>query len=49
MEGVLEVLEEMARLMPDQADARAALRRDPGWLTRVERGVKRLGPHPDDI
>ena len=48
VEAVREVLEEMRRLMP-QADARAALRRDPGWLTRVERGVRRLGPHPDDI
>jgi hypothetical protein len=48
VEGVAEVLAEMERLMPG-ADAKAALARDPGWLMRVERGVKRLGPHPDDI
>ena len=48
VEGVREVLAEMQRLMPNQ-DARAALARDPSWLTRVERGVKRLGAHPDDI
>ena len=48
MEGVREVLAEMARLMPG-ADARVVLARDPSWLMRVERGVKRLGAHPDDI
>lgn len=48
VEGVSEVLEEMARLMP-KADPKAVLLRDPSWLMRVERGVKRLGPHPDDI
>ncbi len=48
VEGVSEVLEEMGRLMP-KADPKAVLLRDPSWLMRVERGVKRLGPHPDDV
>ncbi len=48
VEGVLEVLEEMERLMP-KANSKMVLLRDPSWLMRVERGVKRLGPHPDDI
>ena len=47
-EAVEEVLEEMGRLMPNQ-DPKMVLLRDPSWLLRVERGTKRLGPHPDDI
>ena len=47
-EAVEEVLEEMSRLMPKQ-DPKMVLLRDPSWLLRVERGTKRLGPHPDDI
>ena len=47
-EAVEEVLQEMSRLMPKQ-DPRMVLLRDPSWLLRVERGTKRLGPHPDDI
>ena len=47
MEAVEEVLEEMSRLMPKQ-DPKMVLVRDPAWLLRVERGTKRLGPHPDD-
>jgi len=47
-EAVQEVLEEMGRLMPGK-DAKMVLLQDPGWLLRVERGTKRLGPHPDDI
>ncbi|CAL8464994.1 g4529 [Coccomyxa elongata] len=42
VEGVLEVLEEMERLMP-KANSKMVLLRDPSWLMRVERGVKRLG------
>ena len=38
----------MSRLMPKQ-DPKTVLLRDPSWLLRVERGTKRLGPHPDDI
>ena len=47
-EAVEEVLEEMSRLMPKQ-DPKMVLIRDPSWLLKVERGTKRLGPHPDDI
>ena len=47
-EAVAEVLEEMGRLMPGK-DPSMVLVRDPSWLLRVERGTKRLGPHPDDI
>ncbi|KAK9917180.1 hypothetical protein WJX75_001602 [Coccomyxa subellipsoidea] len=42
VEGVSEVLEEMERLMP-KANPKTVLLRDPSWLMRVERGVKRLG------
>lgn len=45
--GVEEVLAELRRLMPKQ-DACKVLAADPSWLTRVERGPKRMGPHPDD-
>ncbi|KAK9823776.1 hypothetical protein WJX72_005419 [[Myrmecia] bisecta] len=48
VEALGEVLEELQRMFP-QGDARATLVRDPTWLLRVERGTKRLGPHPDDI
>ncbi|BDA50590.1 hypothetical protein COCOBI_16-2660 [Coccomyxa sp. Obi] len=42
VDGVMEVLEEMERLMP-KANPKTVLLRDPSWLMRVERGVKRLG------
>lgn len=45
-ERVSEVLVEMKRLLGG-SDARQLLLSDPGWLTRVERGQKRLGQHPD--
>ena len=32
-----------------QKDPKMVLIRDPSWLLKVERGTKRLGPHPDDI
>lgn len=46
LEHVQEVLQELGRLMPG-TDVAALLLRDPSWLTRVERGQKRLGQHPD--
>ena len=45
-ERVQEVLDDIKLLMPT-ADARQLLRRDPTWLTRAERGRKRMGPDPD--
>lgn len=36
-EGVGEVLRELERLMPG-SDVKETLKRDPGWMTRVERG-----------
>ncbi len=47
LEAVGEVLQEMRRLMPAGTDCAAMLAADPGWLTRVERGQRRLGQHPD--
>ena len=47
-EAVEEVLGELQRLMPNQ-DNKRFLINNPGWMTKVERGPKRLGPHPDDI
>jgi hypothetical protein len=47
VEHVQEVLDEMRRLMGPTADVRKLLLGDPSWLTRVERGQKRLGQHPD--
>ena len=47
-EAVEEVLEELQRLMPKQ-DNKRFLINNPDWITKVERGPKRLGPHPDDI
>lgn len=46
VEAVLEALEELDRLMPG-TDVRRMLVQDPSWLTRVERGQRRLGQHPD--
>lgn len=47
-EAVEEVLGELQRLMPKQ-DNKRFLINNPDWITKVERGPKRLGPHPDDI
>jgi hypothetical protein len=47
LEAVAEVLAEMGRLMPAGTNCAAMLAADPGWLTRVERGQRRLGQHPD--
>lgn len=47
-ELVREVLEELQRLMPGR-DPKQTLLSEPTWLLRVERGPKRLGPHPDDL
>lgn len=45
-ELVQEALTELTRLMPN-SDPRKILLRDPSVVLRVERGPKRLGPHPD--
>lgn len=45
-ELVQEALTELTRLMP-KSDPRKTLLRDPSVVLRVERGPKRLGPHPD--
>ncbi|KAK9837304.1 hypothetical protein WJX81_005157 [Elliptochloris bilobata] len=45
--AVEEVLTEMRRYVPSK-DPRQALLDDPTWLLRLERGPRRLGPHPDD-
>lgn len=47
-ELVQEVLDELHRLMPKQ-DPRQTLLRDPSYISKVERGTKRLGPHPDTL
>lgn len=47
-EAVEEVLGELQRLMPKQDNTRFLIN-NPDWITKVERGPKRLGPHPDDI
>ena len=45
-ELVMEALTELTRLMPN-SDPKRTLLRDPSVVLRVERGPKRLGPHPD--
>lgn len=45
-ELVQETLDELSRLMP-KSDPKQTLLRNPSWVTKVERGPKRLGPHPD--
>lgn len=45
-ELVQEALDELTRLMPN-SDPKQTLRRNPAYVTMVERGPKRLGPHPD--
>lgn len=45
-ELVQEALNELIRLMP-KSDPKRTLLRDPSVVLRVERGPKRLGPHPD--
>ena len=45
-ELVQEALNELTRLMPN-SDPKRTLLRDPSVVLRVERGPKRLGPHPD--
>ncbi|KAL3145878.1 hypothetical protein ABBQ38_015248 [Trebouxia sp. C0009 RCD-2024] len=45
-ELVEEALHELTRLMPN-SDPKRTLLRDPSVVLRVERGPKRLGPHPD--
>jgi hypothetical protein len=42
-----QVLQDMVRLLPAGMDCEALQAADPGWLTRVERGQRRLGQHPD--
>ncbi|DBB03641.1 hypothetical protein WJX82_008762 [Trebouxia sp. C0006] len=44
-ELVQETLDELSRLMP-KSDPKQTLLRNPSWVTKVERGPKRLGPHP---
>lgn len=45
-ELVQETLDELSRLMP-KSDPKQTLLSNPSWVTKVERGPKRLGPHPD--
>ena len=45
-ELVEEAMDELKRLMPNQ-DPKQTLLRNPAIVTRLERGPKRLGPHPD--
>ncbi len=45
-ELVQEALNELTRLMPN-SDPKQTLLRNPSYVTKVERGPKRLGPHPD--
>ena len=45
-ELVQETLDELSRLMP-KSDPKQTLLRNPSWVTKVERGPTRLGPHPD--
>ena len=47
-ELVQEVLDELHRLMP-KSDPKQILLRDPSYISKVERGTKRLGPHPDTM
>ena len=48
-EAVADVLAELERLFGKGPEhARRLLVGTPSWLLRVERGPKRMGPHPDD-
>lgn len=45
-ELVQEAINELTRLMPN-SDPKQTLLRDPSYVTKVESGPKRMGPHPD--